>query len=234
MNKTLTKEEVEILYVFCKKHYVHHYDIQIELVDHLAVAIEHKMCNNPQLSFEAALDEVYTGFGVKGFAEIVAEKTKAMETYCRRQRWELYKSFFTWPKAAIVVLLIAVLTFFKDIFNTYERKHFLTVLGCLLVLIELGVLSWGAWMVRKSVKKLLIIDVSSNTRLFSSLFAINLFFLTPNYLFGFSYYITEVVVILFFVWIFSFIDFTRKLDKTIRRNYPGAFEESGTIISNPA
>ncbi len=34
--RSLTDEQVNQLFVFCRKHYVHHYDVQVELVDHLA------------------------------------------------------------------------------------------------------------------------------------------------------------------------------------------------------
>ena len=36
----LTEEQIHELYKFTKKHYVEHYDVQTELVDHLANDIE--------------------------------------------------------------------------------------------------------------------------------------------------------------------------------------------------
>jgi hypothetical protein len=56
----LNKEQVDHLFAFCNKHYVQHYDLQIELVDHLANAVEEKMAIDSQLSFEEALNKVYT------------------------------------------------------------------------------------------------------------------------------------------------------------------------------
>lgn len=38
--KTLSKEDIQNLYTFTRQHYVEHYDLQTELVDHLANDIE--------------------------------------------------------------------------------------------------------------------------------------------------------------------------------------------------
>jgi hypothetical protein len=38
--RKLTEDEVDRLFAFCAKHYVPEYDLQLELVDHLATAIE--------------------------------------------------------------------------------------------------------------------------------------------------------------------------------------------------
>jgi hypothetical protein len=35
MNRTITPEETEKLFAFCRQHFVYHYDLQVELVDHL-------------------------------------------------------------------------------------------------------------------------------------------------------------------------------------------------------
>lgn len=59
----LTEEQIERLHRFCVEHYVRHYDVQVELVDHLGTAIEEKMSDNHLLSFEQALQQVYRGFG---------------------------------------------------------------------------------------------------------------------------------------------------------------------------
>lgn len=75
----LTKEQIESLFTFCEKHFVKYYEVQLELVDHLANAIELKMADDPNLSFEEALEEVHQSFGVMGFAPLVAEKQKIAE-----------------------------------------------------------------------------------------------------------------------------------------------------------
>ena len=51
----LTAEQIEQLYVFTRQHYVEYYDLQTELVDHLANAIEQQWESNPKLTFEMVL-----------------------------------------------------------------------------------------------------------------------------------------------------------------------------------
>ena len=51
----LTQEQIARLYRFTREHYVEWYDLQTELVDHLANAIEEQAQQNPTLSFEALL-----------------------------------------------------------------------------------------------------------------------------------------------------------------------------------
>ena len=43
--------QIEKLYKFTRDHYVEHYDLQTELVDHLANGIETRWKENPKLSF---------------------------------------------------------------------------------------------------------------------------------------------------------------------------------------
>ncbi len=58
--KTLTKVEIDQLYQFTKEHRIRYYDLQSEVVDHLASAIEAKWEDNPNLPFQKVLNEVYS------------------------------------------------------------------------------------------------------------------------------------------------------------------------------
>lgn len=57
----LTNEQIQSLFTFCEKHFVKYYDVQVELVDHLANAVELEMQTNPKYSFERALEKVQVG-----------------------------------------------------------------------------------------------------------------------------------------------------------------------------
>ena len=60
----LSPEQIERLYQFTRQHYVEYYDLQTELVDHLANAIEEQWTANPKLSFEQALQVEFKKFGI--------------------------------------------------------------------------------------------------------------------------------------------------------------------------
>jgi len=61
----LTDEEINKLFELCEFHNVHYYDVQIELVDHLASSIEALWETNPQLPFEEAVFNIGEQFNVE-------------------------------------------------------------------------------------------------------------------------------------------------------------------------
>ena len=79
MNKQLTEAQMESLHMFCAKHYVPYYDVQIELVDHMASAIENRWITEPNVSFEQALDDVYVRLVWAVSTRCVLKKKKSLE-----------------------------------------------------------------------------------------------------------------------------------------------------------
>lgn len=63
-DRKLTEEQIDQLFAVCEKYEVKYYDVQIELVDHIACTIEEVWTTEPQLSFEEALFIVLKEFGV--------------------------------------------------------------------------------------------------------------------------------------------------------------------------
>lgn len=77
--KQLTQEELHRLLEFTQKHYVEYYDLQIELVDHLACGIEQQWSTDETVSFEDALEIEFKKFGIFGFTEILEEREKELK-----------------------------------------------------------------------------------------------------------------------------------------------------------
>ena len=73
---TLTENQIQALYKFTRQHYVEYYDVQTELVDHLANDIEQIWEENPNISFEQARDQSFKKFGIFGFMEIVEQRQR--------------------------------------------------------------------------------------------------------------------------------------------------------------
>ena len=96
----LTDEQIAALFAFCEKHLVRHYDLQVELVDHLANAIETKMNADKTLPFDKALQQVYDSFGVMGFGRLVGTNSAALQEKYRRARNRQFKTYFSWPIVA--------------------------------------------------------------------------------------------------------------------------------------
>jgi hypothetical protein len=60
----LTKQQIENLYQFTRQHYVVHFDLQTELVDHMANVIKTIWETNPGLSFKDTRDKTFKIFGI--------------------------------------------------------------------------------------------------------------------------------------------------------------------------
>lgn len=109
---TLSKELIQQLFSFTEKKFVKWYDLQVELVDHLANKIEAEMAAEATLSFERALGNVYAGFGIFGFAKIVKEKEESLRKANNKLLWREIGNQFTWPN---VLRSFAILTFILTI-----------------------------------------------------------------------------------------------------------------------
>lgn len=109
MEKRLTNQQIDTLFAFTKKHLVEHYDVQVELVDHLANAIEEQWKTNPNISFGDALQKEYKNFGIFGFSGLVEQKQAALQNHY----WHIIKkefiNFFSVPKVIITVILFYLL-----------------------------------------------------------------------------------------------------------------------------
>jgi len=111
-SRSLTLEQVEELHEFCYVQSVVHYDVQAELVDHLASAIEEIWCNNSQPTFQDALYQVSQQFGGHaGFVIIRQEKEAALRKKYRRLLWQFTLGFFKLPKI-IVTISFALVIFY--------------------------------------------------------------------------------------------------------------------------
>jgi len=104
--RKLTSEEIENLYEFCYFRSVFHYDVQVEIVDHLASAIEELWKTNPELPFEETIYMLGEQFGGDlGFAQIKKEKEKALRKKYRRLLWQYVGDFYKFPKIMITLTM---------------------------------------------------------------------------------------------------------------------------------
>lgn len=131
MNNKVTPTHIEQLYAFTSSHFVAYYDLQTELTDHLANAIEAQWQTNPELTFDDALQLEFKKFGVYGFKPIVDERKKTLNSKYRKLIWKYFIQFFTLPRILLTgVLLIAT---FKLI--EYEKLLYMLLLIVLMATI---------------------------------------------------------------------------------------------------
>ncbi len=231
----LTPDQIQHLFIFTTKHCVRHYDLQVELVDHLADAVAAKMNETETpISFDDALQKVYAGFGVMGFSPIITSRQQAVLKYSNREKWRLFKQYFTWPKAALTMLLVTV-------FATLPQTMTIFWLKVVLVTCSASFLAWEITAIVKVYKayrlqtqKLLLTENSYWAPGFGVL-VIDIFSMFHGWDWfdtgaAFSlntFYTYSGICILFFICSLALVGFTKKLHLLARQQYPAAFKMAG-------
>lgn len=132
----VTHEQIEQLYDFTRQHFVEYYDLQTELVDHLANAIETTWQQQPGLSFENALQAEFKKFGIFGFSDVVERRQVALSKKYYRLMWSYFKQFFKLPHILLTLLLMFVT--YKIL--KFEPMLFLVFMGIVLITILVKVI----------------------------------------------------------------------------------------------
>lgn len=131
----LSTEQIDYLYQFTRNHYVEYYDLQTELVDHLANAIEAQWQENPKLSFETALQMEFKKFGVFGFMDVVEKRQKVLSKKYNKIVWSHFKDFFSIPKIILTTCLVFGLFYFIKMF--YFKEIFIALFSLLILILFL-------------------------------------------------------------------------------------------------
>lgn len=115
--RKVNQQEIEKLYRFTRQHYVEYFDLQTELVDHLATGIEENWSENPELNFEENLQKEFEKFGVYGFMNVIESHQKAMNKKYWKILWRETKSELANPK----ILFFSLLLFFLPFGLTFSK-----------------------------------------------------------------------------------------------------------------
>jgi hypothetical protein len=114
MYRTITPEETEKLFNLCEKYGVFFYDVQIELVDHLASLIEEQWKNYPEISFQQGLKSAVLSFGKSNFTKVARQKEKEVNRKYNLLQWKYFIEFYKWPKLLIsIVSTLGLLLLFQ-------------------------------------------------------------------------------------------------------------------------
>ena len=104
----LQQTQIDEIISFCETKGVKYYDLQVELVDHIADSIENLQKINPALNFTEALQLAAQQFGSDEFEAIVISKKKLIERKMSRLIEKEFLSFFTIPKIMITIFLLGI------------------------------------------------------------------------------------------------------------------------------
>ena len=129
----LSSEQINQLYLFTRQHFVEYYDLQTELVDHLANAIESQWQINPKRNFDEALQIEFKKFGVFGFGEVVEKRQFALEKKYRKIVWSHFKNFFRLPQIIGTFSAVGILYILLKI-SFHRETIFISILTLLIVI----------------------------------------------------------------------------------------------------
>jgi hypothetical protein len=126
----LTESQIQDLYAFTRQHFVEHYDLQTELVDHLANDIETQWQKQPKFSFEDAKNKAFKKFGIFGFMDAIEQKSKAMNKRYMRYMWTELKKWFELPQIISTIgLFILFYVAFSSDFVAISSAVFYVFIG---------------------------------------------------------------------------------------------------------
>lgn len=225
----LTNQQVDKLYAFTRQHYVEWYDLQLELVDHLANAIESQWQENPKLTFDEALHSEFNKFGVFGFMGVVEEKQKFLNKKYKKLIWKYYQEFFKFPK--VILTFLSVLLIFKLLISFEIVKDiilgFLVLLYLIFLVKTLYKEKFVAVKNKHNRKKWLFEEVSLQNRNVILLILPSLLINSFNLFFKESYFtiITAIIfsVSLVFLGILIYLKIKiipKKVSEELSKNYP--------------
>lgn len=168
----ISATEIEKLHTFCIKHFVVHYDVRLELVDHLASSIESIWTTDASIPFDAALDKVYASYGKIGFRKLMQEKEKAVEVSSNKGIKRALKSLFNWPQITLCISLVLVCIYFFSFYkngNSYVPSYFISVFCTLEFILSIVILIY-IFRMQKTLKYHLI-----STNIYSGFFSVHVF-----------------------------------------------------------
>ena len=218
MEKKLTEEQIEQLFAFTRKKYVHYYDLQVELVDHLASSIEDEMKIDSNLSFEAALQKVYARFGIFGFSKVVGERESTLYKNHRRILFQEIKRFFTLPKVALSFLIFFVSLFGARYINSAILWGMVIIYCLYFSVIEIKFLKRS----HKIQKKPLLLTQYA-TYFSVSRFMLVFYFIKDDWTTNINHYIIASIITTVIIIEYAIIEVNNRLKKKAMELYPEAF-----------
>ena len=220
----LTKEQIQELYKFTRQHYVEYYDVQTELVDHLANGIEAQWKDSPNLSFNAALKREFKKFGVFGFMDVLEQKQNAMSKTYFKLLLKFTKEWFKLPKIALTITLFLIINwstkFGKDVFLIFLTTQLVL---CLISVFKLKY-NYKKRSEQKGKKWLfesIIFQAAGSNMFLGVLNLINIVNLTSlSISLNFSYLFSFLLTLFIIGAYITLVVYPRQADSLLKKQYP--------------
>ena len=184
------------------------------------------------LTFENALESVHAGFGILGFAGLVKSRSKSLHKQYSKLRWQLFRSYFAWPKAALTACLLSGLLFLGKLFSNNNLFYLMCILFVFLYVFDIYVVIKAGRAIRKQKQKLMITQISAERSfIFLCLGGFlsgmvrmeDLFDRVPTVSY-FGYFIFIILSVFFLFSTLSYGQVMKTVQDIARKQYPEAYE----------
>lgn len=227
IERKITPEEIEELFAFCSKRNVKEYEIQAELVDHLASSIEIQLEQNASLSFYEALDITYSKFAVNGFKEIVKTKRRMFRRKYNLLFLKFLATFFQLPR--IILTSFLILSLYSVFWYFDENQAIFEFIGGLAIFLNLAYMiithpphqerEKASFILVYYFKRLRINTALILNGLFVAVMYSNQYFAIPNNSL-FHFLISFFVVLIFITTYISMIYMPKLLNQHFKEQFP--------------
>jgi len=129
----LDKEQLHHIREFITQKGFNYVDVQMEILDHVASAVEERMNDNDTLSFDQALKETHQSFGVMGFSVISDGIINALSKKYSRVFWRKFATPFG-PKY-IVLIIASLFVLYKLQTMVANRMQFTIILISFIIIL---------------------------------------------------------------------------------------------------
>lgn len=158
--RKMTQENIDYLFRIVEQNGVEYYDVQVEMVDHFASAVERNWERNPKATFADSFIEEYKKLKDIDFELIQSEKEAALQKKYKKIQWRYIQDFFNWPKIALTAFLSYII--YQSFFLLTNYLNFV-VLIVLLDFLIIAIVSFFVYPRKFSIKlkenkKFLIIE----------------------------------------------------------------------------
>jgi hypothetical protein len=126
--RKLTPENIEYLFRIVEQNGVKYYDVQAEMVDHFASAVERNWERNPNATFAESFIEEYKQLKEIDFELIQTEKEAALQKKYKKIQRSYIQDFFSWPKIALTTFITYIVYQSFFLFSNYLNFIVLIVL----------------------------------------------------------------------------------------------------------
>ncbi|MGY3054414.1 putative membrane protein [Pedobacter sp. UYEF25] len=129
---SLSLVQLSEIKTFIAKRGVAFIDVQMEVLDHVATAVEERMLKSPKLTFENALAETHSNFGIFGFSVIEDSIIERMDKRYRKIFFGNFLKFLAPRYLPLTALILFGIYKTQVVFESYHPP-LLAILICVAV-----------------------------------------------------------------------------------------------------